>query len=150
LATRFTATPATIRLGADSIIGGAGRDVMTGGAGASTGDGARDTFVFAATTETGATIATCDVITDFTQGTAATADRINLAGIDANILAAATGNQAFTWINTGAFTGVAGQLHYSQTGGNTYVSGDTNGDKVADFMIGLNGLHALAATDFIL
>ena len=33
---------------------------------------------------------------------------------------------------------------------NTYVSVDTNGDRVADFMIGLNGLHTLAATDFIL
>jgi Ca2+-binding RTX toxin-like protein len=137
-------------VGSDAITGGLERDVMTGGAGALTGDGARDTFIFNFTTETGATTATCDVITDFTQGTAATADRIYLAGIDANTLAAAVGNQAFTWINTSAFTGVAGQLHYAQSGGNTYVSGDTNGDKIADFMIGLTGLHTLAATDFIL
>ena len=37
-----------------------------------------------------------------------------------------------------------------EEGGNTYVSGDTNGDKTADFMIGLTGAHALAGTDFIL
>jgi Ca2+-binding RTX toxin-like protein len=137
-------------LGADAIIGGSGRDVMTGGLGYVAGDGTRDTFIFNFTTETGATTATCDVITDFTQGVAATADRIYLAGIDANTLAAAVGNQAFSWINTSAFTGVAGQLHYAQSGGNTYVSGDTNGDKIADFMIGLTGIHGLAATDFIL
>jgi Ca2+-binding RTX toxin-like protein len=139
-------------VGSDAITGGLERDVMTGGAGALTGDGARDTFFFNFTEETGRTTATCDVITDFTQGTAVTADRINLAAIDANTLAAAVGNQAFTWQTAAgaAFTGVAGQLHYAQSGGNTYISGDTNGDKVADFMIGLTGLHALAATDFIL
>ena len=34
--------------------------------------------------------------------------------------------------STGAFTGSAGELRYSQSGGNTYVSGGINGDGVAD------------------
>jgi hypothetical protein len=42
------------------------------------------------------------------------------------------------------------QLHYAQAAGNTYVEGDTDGDGLADFVIALTGLHALAAGDFVL
>jgi hypothetical protein len=137
-------------LGADTITGGAGQDVMTGGAVTAGGDGARDTFFFNALSDSGVAAGARDWITDFTNGVAATADRINLAAIDASTTVA--GNQAFTWQAAAgaAFTGVKGQLHYAITAGNTYVSGDVNGDKVADFSIALSGVHALAATDFIL
>ena len=137
-------------LGSDTIIGGAGQDVMTGGAVTTGGDGARDTFLFTALSDSGPAAGSRDWITDFTNGAAATADRINLAVIDANTVLA--GNQAFIWQAAAgaAFTGVAGQLHYAITGGNTYISGDVNGDKIADFSIALSGSHALAATDFIL
>ena len=60
------------------------------------------------------------------------------------------GNQAFTFLGTGAFTGVAGQLRYEQVSGNTFISGDTNGDGVADFMIRVDGVHSLGSDDFIL
>jgi hypothetical protein len=46
-----------------------------------------------------------DVITDFSRSDR---DRISLSGIDAN--ASVGGDQAFTFIGTGAFTGSAGQL----------------------------------------
>lgn len=137
-------------LGADTIFGSAGQDVMTGGATNSGGDGFRDTFVFSALSDSGAAGTPRDWITDFTRGPAATADRINLAAIDANTTLA--GNQAFIWQAAAgaAFTGVKGQLHYAVIGGNTYISGDVNGDKVADFSIGLTGSQALSAIDFIL
>ena len=49
-----------------------------------------------------------------------------------------------------AFTGVKGQLTWSQAGGNTLVQGDIDGNKVADFQIELTGLKTLTAADFIL
>jgi Ca2+-binding RTX toxin-like protein len=133
--------------GGDTLVGGAGRDVMTGGATVSGGDGARDTFYYNAATDSSPG-STRDWITDFTEGTLATADRIALAAIDANTLVAA--DQAFAWIGTGAFTGVAGQLRTAVLAGNTYAYADVNGDKAADFSIGLTGTHTLAATDFLL
>ena len=92
----------------------------------------------------GSTTATADVITDFGD---AEGDRIHLSVVDAN--STLGGNQAFAWLGTGAFTGTAGELRYEQIGGNTYVSGDTNGDGSSDFMIALTGLHTLGTDDFI-
>jgi len=60
------------------------------------------------------------------------------------------GNQTFTFIGTESFRNVAGELRYQEISGNTFVYGDTNGDGVADFMIRLDGGHALVAGDFVL
>ncbi len=91
------------------------------------------------------TTATADVIHDFSH---AEADKIRLDLVDANTTLG--GTQDFAFIGTAAFTNVAGQLRYEQISGNTYVSGDTNGDGIADFMIRLDGLHTLGGGDFIL
>jgi Ca2+-binding RTX toxin-like protein len=123
--------------GADLIDGGAGKDTLTGGAD-------RDVFQFR-DGDFGTTRALADVITDFSH---AAAEKIQLNLVDANTVAG--GNQAFVWIGSGAFTHVAGQLHYAQAGGNTYVEGDTNGDGLADFVIMLTGTVNLAAGDFVL
>ena len=142
--------------GADGIKGGAGTDIIRGGldrdflwGGDTTGanDGARDTFVFASL-ETGRTIGTADVIYDFVNGTAATADRIDLSLMDAKV--DTIPNDAFAFIGAGAFTGVAGQLRSVVSGNWTYISGDTDGNRTADFYIDLSGAKTLAATDFIL
>ena len=128
--------------GADQLNGGAGADTLTGGAGRDRltgGDGA-DVFVFGKITETGKTSTTRDVITDFQSGI----DDIDLQAIDANT--ARTGNQAFTFIGSNAFSSTAGELRFA--GG--VISGDVNGDGRADFQIGLTGVSALAAGDFIL
>jgi len=122
---------------ANSITGGGGHDVMTGGGGA-------DVFYFKALTDTTKIAATRDVITDFMH----LVDKIDLVMIDAN--AHLAGNQAFSLIKAGAFSGHAGELHALVAAGNTIVEGDVNGDKVADFQIQLNGIKALTAADFIL
>ncbi len=122
--------------GRDTIDGGTGEDLIDGGVGKDTmtGGGARDVFQFR-DGDFGTTRALADVITDFSH---ASAEKINLNLVDANTLAG--GNQAFTFIGSGAFTNVAGQLHYAHAAGNTYVEGDTNGDGTADFVINLTGI----------
>ena len=127
--------------GGDALYGGAGRDVLTGGEGA-------DTFQFAAVSETGLTITTSDTIVDFESGI----DRIDLSAIDA-IAKGGTANDAFTFIDSQAFTGTAGQLRAYTDMGRQIVEGDVNGDGTADFAIEvLNNAftNTLTAADFVL
>lgn len=134
-------------VGIDNLFGGADSDTITGGIGKDSlaGGSGKDTFVFAPGDFGGKSAATADVILDFSQ---ADEDRIDLALVDAST--PATGNQAFTFIGTSAFSNVAGQLRFQQVNGSTYVQGDTNGDGFSDFWIGLTGLLALKAADFVL
>ena len=119
--------------GKDKLVGGAGRDRLTGGTEA-------DVFIFGATSDTGKTVKTRDVITDFRSGV----DDIDLRGIDADT--GTVGNQAFSFIGGTAFGGVAGELRFAAG----VVSGDVDGDSVADFQIGLTGVTNVAAGDFLL
>jgi Ca2+-binding RTX toxin-like protein len=130
----------------DVLLGGDGHDVLDGGAGKDTmtGGSGRDWFRFR-DGDFGRTQATADVITDFSR---AASEKIQLNVVDANINV--DGNQAFRWIGSNAFTGVAGQLHFVRAGGKTYVEGDTNGDSLADIVIALTGTINLAAADFVL
>ena len=112
---------------------------MTGGVGV-------DRFIwddgdFGAMTVTGA-----DRITDFTL---AHADRNDLSLVDADTSSAGS-DEAFTFIGSAAFSGVAGELRTTVITGNTYVQGDTNGDAAADFWIRVDGVVALTATQFTL
>jgi serralysin len=104
--------------GDDTLVGGGGADQLRGGGGA-------DTFRF--TSATDSVEGAMDRILDFQ-----TVDQIDLAAIDAD--SNAEGNQAFTFIGGGAFTG-AGQLRATQDATTKVwtVQGDTNGDGVADF-----------------
>jgi Ca2+-binding RTX toxin-like protein len=119
-------------LGNDTLTGGAGQDVMEGGAGA-------DTFVFQNQSDS-TTVLTLDRLLDFTSGQ----DKIDLSGIDANLLAA--GDQAFTFINSAAFSHTAGELRFSDW----TLSGDTNGDGLADFSVKMIGVETLFQNDIIL
>lgn len=124
--------------GNDWLEGGAGRDEFRGGSGS-------DRFVFRPGDFGEGTDAGSDFIHDFSQ---AERDLIRLDIIDANSLL--EGNQAFTFIGSGWFTGVAGQVAYSHFEGNTVIHFDVDGDGGRDFAIVLQGLHDLKASDFIL
>ncbi|HEX7929845.1 MAG TPA: M10 family metallopeptidase C-terminal domain-containing protein, partial [Sphingomicrobium sp.] len=123
--------------GTDTIVGGAGNDRLTGGSSA-------DRFVFTAASD--ATVsATPEIITDFSQGS----DKIDLTGIDANVIT--SGDQAFAWIGTAAFSNVAGQLRYATTpSGSRTIWGDVDGDGVADFQLQVTGSITFQASDFLL
>lgn len=123
-------------IGDDRIIGGRGIDTMTGGAGL-------DLFAFVGG-DLGTIRQWADIITDFRQ---AEGDRILLGQIDARASTAGT-NEAFTFIGTGAFTGTEGELRTFTSGGNTFVTGDTNGDGTGDFFLRVNGVIPLVASDF--
>lgn len=127
--------------GNDSIAGGAGNDTIDGSAGTDVlgGGSGADLFVFSTLEAKGETIV------DFSH---AEGDRINLSALDANSVA--TGNQAFSFLGTGAFTKVAGQLHYEVSGSDSYLAGDTNGDGIADFRILMKGVNSFVASDFLL
>ena len=124
--------------GRDTLTGGADRDLLTGGTEA-------DLFVFS-NGDTTETRTGSDVILDFDT---AEGDRLSLAPMDARS-GTADSNEAFRFIGTNAFSGSQGQLRYDVINGNTWVQGDTDGDKLADFVVRLDGQHTLTATDFVL
>ncbi|HEV2746094.1 MAG TPA: RTX toxin, partial [Allosphingosinicella sp.] len=121
--------------GDDRLTGGAGKDLLTGGGGA-------DQFLFD-DGDTAATSGGADTIGDFAQG-----DRINVSRIDADDNDG--GDQDFTFVGAAAFSGSAGELRSQVIRGNRYVSGDTDGDAVADFYVRIDGTAPLEAGDFIL
>jgi Ca2+-binding RTX toxin-like protein len=138
--------------GTNALSGGAGNDRLTGGLGHDTltGGAGNDVFDFNALNESPVGAGNRDVITDFQSGL----DHIDLAGIDAD--AGRAGDQGFKFIGTKGFSGKAGELHYQtidQAGtanDMTVVSGDTNGDGVADFEIQITGIVQLSSNDFVL
>jgi Ca2+-binding RTX toxin-like protein len=138
--------------GKDTLIGGAGADGLAGGAGADTliGGPDADVFQFLATSDSGITAATRDLIADFQDGI----DIIDLHFIDANKTNAAGTKDAFTFIGTNVpFTGTAGQLHAFWSAIGQIIEGDVNGDAKADFSIEIADptiLITLTSADFIL
>ena len=121
------------------LAGGAGTDRLIGGA-------MSDIFSFTAASDSGVTAATRDTIEDFEDGV----DLIDLRFIDANTRNG-SGDDAFSFIGTGAFSGAAGQLRFYDAGGSMIVEGDINGDRLADFSIEVfTGALPLAATGFLL
>lgn len=130
--------------GNDTLTGGAGNDVIDGGAGIDllTGGKGRDSFVFAAAFHSGTTADTVDIITDFSH---AQKDRIDLKGIG-----------ALDFIGSDAFSNHAGELRFEKfdnagkSNDYTWISGDTNGDGVADFVVQARGLIDFVDGDFLL
>ncbi len=141
--------------GNDAIFGGGGRDALDGGDGADllyggldsdmlTGGAGRDVFQFR-DEDQGTAGPQTDTIADFSR---ADAEKIQLNLIDADTLT--EGNQAFAFIGTTGFGGVAGQLRYAFAQDQTWIEADTDGDGIADFSIMLVGLLELEARDFVL
>jgi Ca2+-binding RTX toxin-like protein len=115
--------------GDDILIGGPGQDSLTGGAG-------NDIFRFLSADDL---TSYGETITDLASG-----DKIDLAGVDANLNQ--TGDQAFTFIGENLFSGNAGELRY-QYG---QLAGDTDGDGYQNFAISVSGIADLSAANFVL
>jgi Ca2+-binding RTX toxin-like protein len=112
----------------DTLTGGAGQDSMTGGTGV-------DRFVWTDITD-GGLGEDADVISDFATGE----DKLNLSAIS-----------GLTWIDTAAFSNVAGQVRQATSGGTTVISVDTDGNAVADMEIVLQmALTGIVAGDLLL
>ncbi len=116
--------------GDDILVGGQGADTLTGGAG-------NDVFKFQSLDEVATPQSPIyyafnqDSITDFSIG-----DKIDVSGIDA--VSNEAGNQAFTYINVNAFSGVEGELRFDFSASS--LSGDIDGDAEADFSIQVSAM----------
>ena len=129
--------------GADVLKGGADSDWLVGGAGG-------DTFVYASYSDSdlpllrsdGKKVAS-DYLADFTSGV----DRIDLSALDA--IPSTAANDAFAFIGSAAFAGVAGQLRFEVRHGQLWLEGDIDGNGVCDFSIAMKAA-AIVAADLIL
>ncbi len=121
--------------GTDTLIGNGGNDILIGGTGADTltGGAGADSFVYQSNADSSVGTGR-DVITDFTRG----ADRIDVSALNAS-----------SFVGTSLFSGQAGQLRYVSFDGTTIIELDSNGDRVADLQIELNGMIGLGFSDFI-
>lgn len=122
----------------DLLVGGTGRDAMAGGEGA-------DHFVFLDAADSGPDAADRDVIFRFD---GSEGDRIDLSAIYANPQLA--GDQAFRFLGTSGFAGLAGGLRIERDRTATLVHADLDGDGLPDLSIRLNGTATLLAEDFVL
>lgn len=109
--------------GNDILIGGLGVDTLTGGKGS-------DVFQFQLG-DSGVGAGLRDVVTDFRSG-----DLIDLSLMDANSLL--DGVQAFNLIGAAPFSGLGGELRFAAG----VLSGDIDGNHVADFEIALTGVRS--------
>ncbi|HEX8125459.1 MAG TPA: calcium-binding protein [Allosphingosinicella sp.] len=128
----------------DIIVASQNGDILAGNGGADslTGGGGADVFRYVSVSDS--TGSATDHILDFAAGT----DKVDLARIDADAMTA--GEQAFSWIGSNAFSGMAGELRAYQSGSDWFVEGDTDGDAAADLVIQLtvNG-GPIAQGDFL-
>jgi hypothetical protein len=127
--------------GLDALLGGRGRDLLIGGA-------ESDSFCFTSATDSGPTSITRDTILDFQDNL----DRIDLRFIDAKV--GSSSDDVFAFIGTNvAFTGQSGQLRSVWTAQGQKLEGDTDGDRDADFSVGImDAVHTvqLGVADFLL
>jgi Ca2+-binding RTX toxin-like protein len=130
--------------GNDQLFGEAGNDVLHGGTGADLLNGGLgiDTFLYTALNESNLASGV-DVIQGFEIW-----DRIDVSAIDA--MPQFAGDQAFLFISGGFLPGLPGQLRSYISGGNTFVEAEVTGDGVQDFMLMIQGAHALTGLNFIL
>jgi len=133
--------------GNDQMDGGTGNDRLTGSAGADrlSGGAGADSFVFVALSDSTVGTGGRDTITDFSR---IQHDLIDLRAIDSNTSQA--GNQSFKYIGETAFSGHAGELSARTLAAGTVISGDVNGDRIADFAILLDDRIALQIDSFLL
>ncbi len=132
---------------ADVVDGGAGNDKIMGLGGADqlTGGQGGDQFRYLFTTDSGLG-ANADRILDFTNGE----DKLDFRVLDADPVT--PGRQTLSFIGTAGFaTNGTAQVRYADSGADTLVQIDLNGDGAADMEIVLAGHagQALVGTDFL-
>ena len=120
--------------GNDRLVATAETALMTGGAG-------DDTFAF---TFDPHALASSPEVVDFNPGLG---EVIDLSAIDAKTGGA---DNAFTWLGTGAFDGLAGEARYEVQGGQTVIQLQTDKDAAVDYAIALDGVFSLQASEFVL
>ena len=132
--------------GDDIVYGGAGNDILRGGGGCDTlvGESGADTFLICDGDLTN-TLATTLTIADFTRSEG---DKIDFRSYDANVNVA--GVNPFDFIGTAAFSKKAGELRVERDGGRWIVTGDTNGDAIADFSAIVQVKAQLLKSDFLI
>jgi len=119
---------------ADRLNGDTGKDRLTGGGGV-------DIFEYTAINHSMPGGSRRDVITDFK---AKSGEKIDLSAIDA--YAKTSGNQAFAYIGSSAFTGKRGEVRFSAG----LLQVNTGTDRSADMEIQLAGVGAIGANSLIL
>ena len=122
---------------ADLFLIGTGQDVITGGDG-------RDRFQFMP----GALGPQAQNSFTFTDLAPAAGERLDLSRIDA--VAGTLANDAFGFIGTAAFSGVAGQLRWADQGTQRLIQGDVNGDSSADLTMIVLGTGPVNSSWFLL
>jgi Ca2+-binding RTX toxin-like protein len=106
------------------------------------GGSGNDIFIFRSLAES--TSSTPDIIEDFSRGV----DKIDVSAIDANTRRA--NDQAFAFAGRSA-SAVPNSLSWFESGGNTIVQVDVDGNRAADMEIVLVGTSlGLTAADFVL
>ena len=141
------------RGGRDNLFGGGGIDRLIGGPGADSlrGDGGTDYFDFNAVGEIGLAAGGRDIVRDFSL----IDDYLDFTTIDANPFTAL--NDAFILFlpPSATFGGARGEMRWYQynpagtANDRTFVIGDINGDRVADFRLEIIGLHTLRDIDIL-
>ncbi|MBR0556587.1 calcium-binding protein [Ciceribacter sp. L1K23] len=133
--------------GNDRMKGGSGNDKLTGSSGADVlfGDSGADRFIFKSLSDSTVSSSGRDTIEDFSRSQG---DKIDLSAIDASTKS--SGNQAFSFIGEKSYSGKAGELRYVNSGGDTFIYGDVNGDRKSDFSIKIDANIDLVKGDFIL
>lgn len=130
--------------GDDILIGGAGNDELTGGGGTDRliGGSGADRFIFDEVA--GSPAQAPDLVFDFN---AVQGDQIDVYGIDA--ISGTTENDEFIFVGDDAFSGSAGELHFTHDLSGGPLEGDVNGDATADFTINLLGVTSLTGDDIM-
>jgi len=121
--------------GNDSLNGGRGKDSLTGSTGV-------DRFIYTSILDSRVGSTVRDVITDFNRGSSG--EKIDLSAIDA--YTKTSGNQAFVYIGSKAFTGTKGEVRFS--GG--VLQMNTGTDKIADMEIALTGVTSFSQNFLVL
>jgi arylsulfatase A-like enzyme len=133
--------------GRDSLLGGAGNDRLIGGGANDLLAGGPGNDIFQYNSASDSSPAASDTILDFTAPGAAFGDRVDLSGLDANVLV--DGNQAFEFGGTGT-----GWVRFVTAGSNSVLLASTDDDDEAELRIvirdGVVVASAYTADDVIL